>query len=372
MRSDDTAFEETGGTRDYTRAAQRGAATVTMERQIPTRMKIHDTGLFALVVPTFEGTPYLQRMLDYFRHVAFEGRIVLADNSSGEHREFIDRCAGAYPELELEVHSFPHDIRFLDKMVATLEKLDARFVMLHAHDDFMVPDAVERCVAFLADNPTYGVVRGRVAMIALSRGTGAHATEVGVHLVPHPMRAYEQDDPVERVLNHVERYASTFYSVHRREHLVESFRLTEEATNNVIFFQYLSSCISVFKGKVSCSDELFYVRQGHEDSWSGSLKKGDYEHWPMLITSANFSDYYQEFRDALCRVIGKASATDMPELGARIDRAALGLFQRSFCGKEVDNPAETRFLQRLNDQASEENRHLTAVVQFAASYQNTF
>ncbi len=56
-------------------------------------------------------------------------------------------------------------------MTATLEKLDSRFVLLHAHDDFMVPQGVEQCVDFLAGNPGYSAARGRIAMFALARNT---------------------------------------------------------------------------------------------------------------------------------------------------------------------------------------------------------
>src|SRR6185369_4479508 len=102
-------------------------------------MKIDDPTLFSVVIPTFEGTPFLERTLDYFRDLAFKGRIVLADNSSGEHRKFVAACAGKYPALKLEVLAYPETIRFLDKLTATLEKIDSQFVLLHAHDDFMVP-----------------------------------------------------------------------------------------------------------------------------------------------------------------------------------------------------------------------------------------
>src|SRR3954469_889870 len=199
-------------------------------------MKIYDPGLFAVVIPTFEGTAFLKRALEYFQHLAFKGRIVLADNSSGEHREFVAACSKEYPGLNLEVIAFPQDIRFLDKMTATLEKIDARFVLLHAHDDFMLPRGVEECVGFLANNPAYSVARGRIAMFALTRNVPGG--EVAVSLVPHPMRGYEQPDAVDRMLAHIERYASTFYSIHRRECLLESFRVTKRATKNVIFFQY--------------------------------------------------------------------------------------------------------------------------------------
>ncbi len=335
-------------------------------------MKIHDPSHFSVVIPTFEGTSFLKRTLDYFRHVSFKGRIVLADNSSGDHRKFVAACSREYPDLGLEVLAFPENIRFLDKMTATLEKIDSQFVLLHAHDDFMVPQGVEQCVAFLAGNPDYSVARGRVAMFALARNASEPSGQVAVSLVPHPMRGYEQPDAVERLLVHIERYASTFYSVHRRDSLLESFRLTERATQNVIFFQYLSSCIAALQGKIWCSDQLFYVRQGHADSWSGRLKNGDYEHWPMLMTSPDFSRYYQEFRTTLAQYVEKNAGVPADAIGPRIDLAALGLFQRGYCGREVDNPEESQFLKRLHGAGSDENRVLTSVIDFTLRYPQTF
>jgi glycosyltransferase domain-containing protein len=336
-------------------------------------MQIDDPGLFSVVIPTFNGTPFLRRTLDYFRHVSFKGQVILSDNSSGDHREFVASCSDDYPELRIEAFLFPQEIRFLDKIVATLEKIDAQFVMLHAHDDFMVPAAVDQCVDFLARNSAYSVARGRVGMFALARDANAPGGQAAVSLVPHPMRAYEQQDAVERMLAHIERYASTFYSVHRRQSLIESFRITEAATKNVIFFQYLSSCICALKGKVWCSDNLFYVRQGHADSWSGRLKNsGDYEHWPMLITSPDFSRHYQQFRATLCQLVESSFNQPATAVGPRIDVAALGLFQRGYCGREVDNPEEAQFLKRLHDPNSDDNRLLTSVVDFTFRYPQTF
>jgi len=59
-------------------------------------------------------------------------------------------------------------------------------------------------------------------------------------------------------------------------------------------------------------------------------------------------------------------------LGPRIDVAALGLFQRGYCGREMDNPDEARFIQRLHDAGSEEHRVLTSVVDFTRRYPQTF
>ena len=333
-------------------------------------LQINDPRIFSLVIPTFNGTAFLRRALEYIQRSAIAGQIVLSDNSEGKHREFVAACADTYEDLWIETHQFPQDIRFLDKMVATLERVESRFVMLHAHDDFMVPVAVDRCVQFLLAHPDYVVARGRVAMFMLPRKPAPGQAELTMSLVPHAMRGYEQPDPVERMLAHIENFAATFYSVHERKCLFDSFRLTEASTKYVIFFQYLSSCLCALQGKIHCSDELFYVRQAHHDSWSGSLKRGSYEHWPMLITSPDFSRYYREFRATLCEQGARRTGQPAAQLGPRIDAAAIGLFRRGFGGLEGDNPAEDLFQQRLRDTTTLESQVLWSVVHFCVKHLN--
>ncbi|MSQ55728.1 MAG: TIGR00180 family glycosyltransferase [Betaproteobacteria bacterium] len=337
-------------------------------------MLIDDSRNFALLVPTFEGTPFLRRTLDFLRARRYPGRIVLSDNSSGAHRAFVSGCAADYPELDLLVLQYPESIRFLDKLRASLESIESEFVMLHAQDDFAVPEAMEECVRLLTERPDHSAARGRVAMFALSRMPAADGTSpVGLSFIPHPMREYLQDDPLDRILAHLERYASTFYSVRRRSLLLEAYAVTERDTKNVIFFQYLSSAVAALQGKIACIDRLFYVRQGHAASWSAGLKAArDPEHWPMLITSPHFSRYYCEFRSSLCRMVADRLGVPAGESGPRIDAAAVGLFQRGFCGREIDNPAESQFVKRLNDAASPEQAHVRGLVDFIVRYPDTY
>ena len=124
--------------------------------------QLEDPSRFALIIPTNEGTAFLRRTLDYFGEIGYAGRLVLADDSSGEHRSFAESTARLYPELAIEFHAYPHGTRFLAKIIETLERIDARFVMLCAHDDFVVPEALERLVARLDADPGLAATRGQV------------------------------------------------------------------------------------------------------------------------------------------------------------------------------------------------------------------
>lgn len=334
-------------------------------------MLIEDSDKFALVIPTYQGTPYLRRCMDYLDEIRYGGYVVLADDSAGPHRDFVERAPRAYPRLWLEVHLYDHPTPFLPKLMRTFERIESEMVMICGHDDFVVPEGLEQAANALDSDPALAAARGRVARFGLRRRHHGASKDAEAELFRHPMRAYEQDAVDVRVLEHVRAYSSTLYSVHRRPLLVQSFMLTESATRNVIFFQYLSSCATVALGKVRSTDALFLVRQAHADSWAGSLL-GDYEHWPMLFASPRYSAYYAEFRSALAGLVcdrsGKAAEAFAPEL----DRAYIDLLRKSFCQSAPDSPEDEAFFSRLGAAGTGENSRLKAVIEFCTRYPDTY
>ena len=336
-------------------------------------MRIEDSDCFSLVVPTYQGTPFLRRLLDYLKAEKYLGHLLLTDNSSGEHREFARSCPAQYPELWLEVHEFDAGIGFVDKLARSLERLAARNVMLCGQDDYIVPEGVEKVVEVMEADPGLACARGRVARFHLRRATGdgLHRT-ASLDLNKYPMLAYEDADPLRRVLAHMRAYTSTLYSVHRRAQLVESLRATDAATRNVIFFQYLQSCITVALGRVACVDELFLARQIHDQSWSANLA-GDYEHWPLLAAAPRYSEYYMQFRTALIALISTRfpSSADVT-LGNKLDEAYLTLVRRALCRTSESDPANDAFFARLQAAGSRENTRVNGLARFTMPYEGTY
>ena len=334
---------------------------------------VEDPACFALVVPTYQGTPFLRRLLEFLRSERYLGLIVLSDNSSGEHRDFVASCPARYAELWLEVQAYEPGVGFLDKLVRTFERLEARFVMLCGQDDFVVPEGVESLLQSLDADTGLSCARGRVARFHLRpvphEGT---ARAAAVEFNKHPMLGYEQGSPVQRVLAHMRAYTSTLYSVHRRKLLIESFRATDRATRNVVFWQYLSSCITVALGRVACLDELFLARQIHGRSWSARLN-GDREHWPLLVTSPLYSTYYAEFRDGLAAFLcERLSCGPAAAVGAQIDDAFGALISRAFCRTSHSDPGNDAFFRRLQEGGSAENARVNALASFALPHVETY
>jgi glycosyltransferase domain-containing protein len=331
-----------------------------------------DSDRFSLVIPTYQGTPFLRRCLEYLTRIGFLGHVVLADDSCGEHRSFVESCPAAYPELWLDLCSFDHGTQFLTKVRRTLEQLPADYVMLCGHDDFIVPEALENIAALLENDSELVAAHGRVARFMLRvTESSAQKRELTLETFYHPMHAYLEETATDRVLAHLRHYGATLYSLHRRTKLIEALRATEETTRNVIFFQYLSSCLTVGLGKVACTDDVYLARQVHSRSWAATLQD-DYEHLPLLLTSPDYSRYYGEFRDRLLRTLGPEPAQQAEGLGRQIDTAFLDLLRKGFCRVIQPSAQEQAFFERLNAPGSEENRRLQSIAEFAANYPDTY
>ena len=333
-------------------------------------MLIEDDNTFALIIPTYEGTPFLRRCLEHLKSVQYLGHIVLADDSTGEHREFIESCVSRYPELWIDLHLYEHGTRFLNKLCRSMDRIGARFVMLCGQDDFVVPGAIERVVHALDADAGLSCARGRVARFRLRRNESGGAHKVAIDFTHYPMRAYREAKAVDRVLAHIRSYSSTLYSVHRRLHLLDSFRRTEAGTKNVIFMQYLSSCITAAQGRIECVDTLFLARQAHAASWAARLMR-DSEHWPRLVASPSFSAYYQEFRSALLELLRGEPGAD-ERLGERVDEAFVDLVKLGLCRVALDDPEDAAFHARLRTEGTQEQREVDSIVRFALAHPESY
>jgi hypothetical protein len=211
-----------------------------------------------------------------------------------------------------------------------------------------------------------------VARFYLRRSQTEETERPALEVTQHAMLAYDNPDPVGRVLEHIRQYASTLYSVHRKAQLIESFRLTEARTRNVIFFQYLSSCLTVALGRVACHDTPFLVRQVHRDSWAARLKD-DYEHWPLLIASPRYSEYYLEFREGLMEFLARRHGhADDGSLAGKIDRAYAHMARRSLCQTGLSGTPDDAFYARLQTAGTAEHKLLSSIAAFTLRYADTY
>ncbi len=228
--------------------------------------------------------------------------IVVTDHSGPADQAALATIAAQFKELDLRILRHEPEAHFLDRIVDCARAVDTDYVVLHADDDFMLPQAMERSIDFLDRSPEYVACKGRMAAF--------HAAASGSVMVnPHEGRSRDEDDPTTRVLRHLASFSPTLYAIHRREAFADTYAAALRGTENVIFWQYLASCLTVLHGKIKTLEEPYYLRLDNDQGWRSQLVgTRDKTHWPYLLLAEDFSGQLARFIDVLSAAMPPSAA----------------------------------------------------------------
>ncbi len=269
--------------------------------------KSPSSGQLTLVVPTRNRPLFIQRMFQFYQDRGLRHPIVIADSSGAEAGPLNRQCAAAAGDrLQVDYQSYDPESDFLTKVLRALCSVDTEYVVFGADDDFFVPSTLDRCVAFLQKWPDYAIAHGRAAIVN-ARGS--------VH--DYPQRSVELINSSARLYDHLAHYTATWYSVHRRKALIANLEhvaaFTPQATA-VRFGELLPSCLSLVQGKSICLGDLYMIRQDHATS-GGKTEMI----WPQLLTSADYSGHYIQFRGILISSLVRATGCTRDEAKEAVD-----------------------------------------------------
>jgi glycosyltransferase domain-containing protein len=289
--------------------------------------------MFSLVIPTYNRPQFLERLLHYYVDQNFSHPIVVADSSSGSALEANQKLITSFQgSLSITYRVFSPDTAPYLKLAATIRSLEDKYVAICADDDFIVPDALDRCVDFLEENADWAIAHGRTTAVRVL-DTGEGNEIVGAYT--YPQRTIDSADPVERLEDHLRCYTATYYSVHRRTQLAKNLQLANDQTIDYRFGELLPSCLSIIQGKSKCLDVLYMVRQA--DSGSATSKYSEKMlPWDDLLLVGDFSIRYSKFRGCLEEELAAVSGTSTAEAQAVVDEGFRAYLARNLSVDEAN------------------------------------
>jgi len=160
--------------------------------------------------------------------------------------------------LRLKYYHFNSEISLEEKVFKTLNHVDSKYSVLCADDDFLIPNTLKQCIEFLEDHKDYSVAHGKSIMIGFDKSS--------IIVNNYPQRNIEDENPGSRLINHLENYTTTFYSVQKTETLMHNWDSARKHTSDILFGELLPSCLSIVQGKSKSIDNLYMVRQYHTNS----------------------------------------------------------------------------------------------------------
>jgi glycosyltransferase domain-containing protein len=297
---------------------------------------------------------YLKFSLEHLRGCKVHVPILLSDHSEPEQRGVIEQLVGQFPELDVRILHHTRSLHFLERLNECAGAAETDYVVVHADDDFMLPDALSQCVQFLELHPDHVACQGRTFFLSVELPNIGRPS-------PHRSMSRQESTVEDRIGNHCRNFTATLYAVTRRDAFIRANESALSHTDNVIFWQYLSSCLLLAAGKLRTLDVLYYLRLNNPKGWRASLvRNADPTHWPYLVVAPHFSKELERFKSGLSAAL---AAMPSMEREALIDDCCLGLVRRAFSGTQAIEAAEVEMAKQLQSPMTIEH----AIVRYCGS-----
>jgi glycosyltransferase domain-containing protein len=305
-----------------------------------------------LIIPSVASRSFFfERLMGYFEDVRIKWPILISDHSQFKDRSILANIAKKFPNLKVLFVYHEPSLHFVERIVDCAERAHTPLVLLHADDDFLFPCSIENSIDFLLHHQDYACCKGRMAFFEVS-------DHDRIKISAHDGRNREESIIPDRLISHIASFNATLYAVHRRKVFVEAYRTTLQYTENVIFWQYLSSCLTLARGKLKVIDEFYGLRLNNNTGWRSSLiSSRDRSHWPYLILSAEFSVLLENFRAGILYILEDQIKEDVKD---RLEDAFIWLIRRAMGGpsREPVDPREKFFHDSLVNKGTPENQLL--------------
>lgn len=175
-------------------------------------MTKHFKSLVSIVIPTYKRHNFLTRALDYYKDCGLS--IFIADSTPERFKN----------ESKFQCNYFHYpNLHVFQKILEVLKKIKTPYIVFCADDDFIVPSTILKCVEFLEKNKEYSVAEGRLIGFDEITLKG----NIGFNHLRDNCDYYNEGDIKERLYKILkvknDFYLNCFYSVHRTDHICDTF-----------------------------------------------------------------------------------------------------------------------------------------------------
>jgi len=245
-----------------------------------------------ILVPTRNRPAFLRRLLTYFKAIPPAAIIRIIDSSQGaslrENRLTVQSFADA-----LQLEHVEDSTGMISKCRKAMERVETPYTAFCADDDFLMLDAVQKCLQFLETHPDYHCAMGSWVWMNPDRQNRCHQTRC---------TSIDDDDPTLRMRRLANHWFSTFYGVYRTASFRRAWIVTDEASDYDrarVFPETLLSMLSVLYGKLAVLPHVYYLFELHDAN--------EHRNLPLFLDAPARIELYQKFETALTREIQQFS-----------------------------------------------------------------
>jgi glycosyltransferase domain-containing protein len=237
----------------------------------------------SIIIPTHNRHGYLKRILDYYSLTDIA--IFVADSTAQPFDfDLVNRKQNKVHYFHLPQKTLTGKISFM------LEKISTPYVVMCADDDFIIPEALLKCVKFLKDNSSFSSAMGNTICYKKEYRTYGKIDFLAMYTDRLSYRTHEEE-PLKRLEHFFNSYRTIFCAVHRIEILKKAFGGAEQWIKNLFLNEYITAIYPLFKGHFIELPFLYQVREYTEYS--------DDKTTPNIDTVLHNKGFEKEFEDFL-------------------------------------------------------------------------
>jgi glycosyltransferase domain-containing protein len=291
-----------------------------------------------IIIPTYNNMHYyLDRILEYYRDSGI--KIMIADDSPDAYKN-----AGNYSNVHY-VH-FKKCRSYTEKLYLSLQKIETPYVIICDQDDFILPESVEKCIAFLEEHPDYMSAQGNVIYFNPKQPKKIVWSPALLNMVGFDLDAAS---PADRIRKYFSDYIGLYIAVHRKDSAMRAFTLVYDTPLEKHFglLEYFTDFIYAINGKHIVLPVFYDAKEtlhiiGKHNSFN--LKS--------FSESRDVSVDFQLFVDTIANDLALAEGTDISEAEMVVTSALKAYFGFSDATvyatpERLAQPVKSRMLKRM-------------------------
>ena len=286
-------------------------------------MIIEPKVMVAIIVPTMNRSDFIKRLLYYYSECSIDNTVYIADSSDDEFHIKVIKEVITDVSLNLKVvyGHYPNANIEEAKRLILVEHVKEKYASYCGDDDFLVPRVLKKCAIFLENNLDYSNCHGNGVCIEMKddplHGKIQTASE-------YALLGNEADDPHTRVYDYLTNYWP-IWSVRRVDEFKKTLKFLKKIPTEA-FREITMGCVPIVQGKTKLIDELYVVRQVHENRFqSPSVLKA-------FIIDGWYASYKEMYR-IITSEIELITSTNHPKLEAYVQKGFINYHTKALKSK---------------------------------------
>ena len=277
--------------------------------------------MLTLLIPTMNRADFVIRLIDYYARLDYQHYIFIGDSSNQQQAEQIKKAIADWSgKLKIKYFPCPEQDNYAC-FKHLLSAVETPYAAYCADDDFLVPQTMVKCVAFLAEHPDYIAAHGEGILISLKQN-GPYGNIQSASSYRQP--ALESDSSAVRLSELLSKYGVIQFSVFQTA--AWRFMYQSEDVPDRRFRDELLVCsLGAVYGKIKQIEGLYLIRQTHSQRY---LLPG----WFKWITSSDWLPSYNRFKEILAAELKNRESLNNDQADQFIDEAFINYLISALLG----------------------------------------